>query len=80
MPVDPGRSETLGRTRAPRREAYWQARTGEPVQHPVTAEVTDTIVDARAREDRAVAEDFLDTTQVVLDAQEPAELETGPAQ
>ncbi|MFD0449603.1 hypothetical protein ACFQZK_00815 [Rhodococcus aetherivorans] len=71
--ADPKRWGELGHGAA---EAYWQARTGEPVQHPVTAEVTDTIVDARAREDRAVAEDFLDTTQVVLDAQEPAALET----
>ncbi|MDV6296465.1 helicase-related protein [Rhodococcus aetherivorans] len=71
--ADPKRWGELGHGAA---EAYWQARTGEPVQHPVTAEVTDTIGDARAREDRAVAEDFLDTTQAVLDAQEPAELET----
>ncbi|MGN0122894.1 MAG: helicase, partial [Rhodococcus sp. (in: high G+C Gram-positive bacteria)] len=54
-------------------EAYWQARTGEPVQHPVTVETVDAIVDARASEDRAVAEDFLDTTQAVLDSQESAE-------
>ncbi|WP_254707654.1 helicase-related protein [Rhodococcus pyridinivorans] len=67
---DPKRWGELGHRAA---EAYWQARTGEPVQHPVTAEVVDTIVDARAREDRAVAEDFLDTTQAVLDSQEPAE-------
>lgn len=71
--ADPKRWGELGHRAA---EAYWQARTGEPVQHPVTAEVTDAIVDARAREDRAAAEDFLDTTQHVLDAQERAELAT----
>ncbi|CCW15055.1 helicase-related protein [Rhodococcus aetherivorans] len=71
--ADPKRWGELGHRAA---EAYWRARTGEPVQHPVTAEVTDTIVDARASEDRAAAEDFLDTTQTVLDAQERAELET----
>ncbi|MHC6214677.1 helicase-related protein [Rhodococcus ruber] len=74
--ADPKRWGELGHGAA---EAYWQARTGEPVQHPVTAEVADTIVDARAREDRAIEEDFLDTTQAVLDAHEPAELDT-PAQ
>ncbi|MBD8055625.1 DEAD/DEAH box helicase family protein [Rhodococcus ruber] len=74
--ADPKRWGELGHRAA---EAYWLARTGEPVQHPVTAEVADTIVDARASEDRAIEEDFLDTTQAVLDAQEPAELET-PAQ
>ncbi|WP_258008402.1 helicase-related protein [Rhodococcus sp. ENV425] len=74
--ADPKRWGELGHRAA---EAYWQARTGEPVQHPVTAETVDTIVDARASEDRAIEEDFLDTTQHVLDAQEPAELET-PAQ
>ena len=67
---DPKRWGELGHRAA---EAYWQARTGEPVQHPVTAETVDAIVDARASEDRAVAEDFLDTTQAVLDSQEPAE-------
>ncbi|MCK8671612.1 DEAD/DEAH box helicase family protein [Rhodococcus sp. HM1] len=71
--ADPKRWGELGHRAA---EAYWQARTGEPVQHPVTAETVDTIVDARASEDRAIEEDFLDTTQHVLDAQEPAELET----
>ncbi|QRI79237.1 MULTISPECIES: helicase-related protein [Rhodococcus] len=71
--ADPKRWGELGHRAA---EAYWQARTGEPVQHPVIAEVTDAIVDARAREDRAAAEDFLDTTQHVLDAQERAELAT----
>ncbi|ETT23464.1 SNF2-related protein [Rhodococcus rhodochrous ATCC 21198] len=71
--ADPKRWGELGHRAA---EAYWQARTGEPVQHPVTAEVADTIAGARAREDRAAAEDFLDTTQAVLDAQERAELET----
>ncbi|KDE10029.1 helicase-related protein [Rhodococcus aetherivorans] len=71
--ADPKRWGELGRRAA---EAYWQARTGEPVQHPVTAEVADTIVGARASEDRAVTEDFLDTTQHVLDAQERAELAT----
>ncbi|OLL16161.1 DEAD/DEAH box helicase family protein (plasmid) [Rhodococcus sp. M8] len=71
--ADPKRWGELGHRSA---EAYWQARIGEPVQHPVTTKVTDTIVDARAREDRAAAEDFLDTTQAVLDAQEPAELDT----
>ncbi|MCD2114024.1 DEAD/DEAH box helicase family protein [Rhodococcus rhodochrous] len=67
---DPKRWGELGHRAA---EAYWQARTGEPVQHPVTAETVDAIVDARASEDRAVAEDFLGTTQAVLDRQEPAE-------
>ncbi|WP_437343273.1 helicase-related protein [Rhodococcus pyridinivorans] len=69
---DPKRWGELGHRAA---EAYWQARTGEPVQHPVTTETVDAIVDARASEDRAVAEDFLDTAQAVLDSQEPA----GPA-
>nr|WP_229580969.1 helicase-related protein [Rhodococcus rhodochrous] len=67
---DPKRWGELGHRAA---GAYWQARTGELVQHPVTAETVDAIVDARASEDRAVAEDFLDTTQAVLDSQEPAE-------
>ncbi len=67
---DPKRWGELGHRAA---EAYWQARTGEPVQHPATAETVDAIVDARASEDRAVAEDFLDTTQAVLDSQESAE-------
>ncbi|WP_302071577.1 helicase-related protein [Rhodococcus ruber] len=74
--ADPKRWGELGHRAA---EAYWRARTGEPVQHPVTAETADTIVDARASEDRAIEEDFLDTTQHVLDAQEPAEFDT-PAQ
>ncbi|NCL75738.1 hypothetical protein AIIKEEIJ_03208 [Rhodococcus sp. YH1] len=67
---DPKRLGELGHRAA---EAYWQARTGEPVQHPVTAEVTDTIVDARASKERHITEDFLDTTQAVLDTREPAE-------
>ncbi|WP_416063844.1 helicase-related protein [Rhodococcus indonesiensis] len=71
--ADPKRWGELGHRAT---EAYWQARTGEPVQHPVTAAVTDTIVDARASEERAVAEDFLDTTQHVLDTQEQVELAT----
>ncbi|AXY49369.1 helicase-related protein [Rhodococcus ruber] len=71
--TDPKRWGELGHRAA---EAYWQVRTGEPVQRPVTAEVTDTIVEARASEDRPFVEDFLDTTQAVLDAREPAELDT----
>ncbi|MGV9832328.1 helicase-related protein [Rhodococcus pyridinivorans] len=67
---DPKRWGELGHRAA---EAYWQARTSEPVQHPVTAEVVDAIVDARASIERDIAEDFLDTTQSVLDSQEPAE-------
>lgn len=67
---DPKRWGELGHRAA---EAYWQARTGEPLQHPVTAETADAIVDARASIERDVAEDFLDTTQAVLDTQGPAE-------
>ncbi|QQM55633.1 helicase-related protein [Rhodococcus pyridinivorans] len=70
MLSDPKRWGELGHRAA---EAYWQARTGEPVQHLATAETVDAIVDARASEDRAVAEDFLDTTQAVLDSQESVE-------
>ncbi|MBD8056442.1 DEAD/DEAH box helicase family protein [Rhodococcus ruber] len=67
---DPKRWGELGHRAA---EAYWQARTGQPVQHPVTAEVTDAIVDARASIDRDIFEGFLDTAQAVLDTQEQAE-------
>lgn len=70
MLSDPKRWGELGHRAA---EAYWQARTGEPTQHPVTTEVADAIVEARADVERPFTEDFLDTTQAVLDTQEPAE-------
>ncbi|MFZ3395202.1 hypothetical protein TVH25_18255 [Rhodococcus sp. 7Tela_A2] len=57
-------------------EALWESRIGRPVQSPVTAEVTDTIVEARTGRARAVEEDFLDTVRRALDARAPALLDT----
>ena len=58
--ADPKRWGELGHRAA---EAYWQTHTGEPAQHPVTV----AIIEARASNDRAVDEDYLDTAQNVLD-------------
>ncbi|BDB63460.1 hypothetical protein RDE2_52540 (plasmid) [Rhodococcus sp. RDE2] len=70
MLSDPARWGELGHRAA---EAYWQARTGEPTQHPVTTEVADAIVEARADVERPFTEDFLDTTQAALDSHSTAE-------
>ncbi|MCZ1073264.1 helicase-related protein [Rhodococcus sp. A5(2022)] len=70
MLSDPARWGELGHRAA---EAYWQARTGEPTQHRVTTEVADAIVEARADVERPFTEDFLDTTQAVLDSHSAAE-------
>lgn len=61
--ADPKRWSEFGHRAA---EAYWEAHRDEPIQHPTTTAVTDAIVEARASEDRAVDEGYLDTAQGVL--------------
>lgn len=62
--ADPKRWSEIGHRAA---EAYWQAHTTEPVEHPVTSEVTDAITAARYADERSAGEDHLDTAQGVLD-------------
>ncbi len=61
--ADPKRWSEFGHRAA---EAYWEAHRDEPIQHPTTTAVTDAIVEARASEDRAVDQGYLDTAQGVL--------------
>ncbi len=56
--LDRSRWQELGRTAA---EAYWQTRTGTPVQNPAITVVVDAIVVARASDEREVGEEYLET-------------------
>ncbi|NRI68803.1 helicase [Rhodococcus sp. MS16] len=56
--LDRSRWQELGHTAA---EAYWQARTGTPVQNPAITAVVEAIVVARASDEREVGEEYLET-------------------
>lgn len=56
--LDRSRWHELGHTAA---EAYWQARTGTPIQNPTVTAVVEAVITARESDEREVGEPYLET-------------------
>lgn len=58
--LDRDRWHELGNTAA---QAYWQERTGQPLENPTITAVADATITDRASDEREVGEDYLETAQ-----------------